>query len=364
MRLSSVLALASAATALGCVVRLDDEFLPDGATNVEEAGVGAADGGAPPVATGCALLPGVPGVRSLAGDSHSLVSSDGGTLWIVDQAVTSDGGAAFPAAIVVAPGASADCNGWSPTFEGTATAPSPLEDGGAISPLDLVATSSGPALYYEVFAHDPAAPLGLRALGTGITSSAADGTFIPTSDLLWTPDRPNYGGSALRMGDTVFVWGCKSTGAFEADCFVAQASAANLHSASAYTYWAGDRWSSNPDDATPITSAGGVVSVRPDPSRGGRLLMTYVPPLGDALVIRSAMAPQGPWSAPIALAACDLAGTGSGSFCSGGQQHPELVTGTPDITLTYDARTFAADAGSAAAFWPRLVTIPVPAELP
>ena len=359
MRPSSRLAawVLALATLAGCIVRLDDEFLPDGDTNEHDAG-------APNVATGCKPWSGLSGVRSLAGDSRSLASDDGGTLWIVDDAVTTDGGTTSPAAIVVGAGARGDCTGWSSSFEGPATGPSPLEDGGAIAPLDLVATGVGPALYYSVFAHDPSAPLGLRPLGVGIAMAASNGTFVPTNDLLWTPDRPAYGGSALRMGDTVFVWGCKSTGAFSADCFVAQASAASLDSASAYTYWAGDAWSANPDDATPITSAGGVVSVRPDPTRAGRLLMTYVPPLGDTLVMRSAMAPQGPWSAPVTLASCDLAGAGSGSFCSGGQQHPALVTGTPRIALTYDARTFTPDAGTAAAFWPKLVTVEVPAALP
>jgi hypothetical protein len=348
----------------GCVVRLDDEFLPDGETNEHDAGADATDGGASSVTAGCNPWSRLPGVRSLAGDSRSLASDVEGTLWIVDDAVTADGGTASPAAIVVGSGARADCAGWSASFEGAATGPSPLEDGGAISALDLVATSAGPALYYTVFAHDPGAPLGLRALGVGIAMGSPNFTFVPTSDLLWTPDRPSYGGSALRMGDTVFVWGCKSTGAFSADCFVAQASAAKLDSASAYTYWAGVSWSANVDDATPITSAGGVVSVRCDPTRASRLLMTYVPPLGDRLEVRSAMAPQGPWSAPVTLASCDLAGAGPGSFCTGGQQHPELVTGTSHVALTYDARTFTPDAGTAAAFWPKLVTFPVPAELP
>jgi hypothetical protein len=352
------------ATLPGCIVRLDDEFLPDGETNEQDAGEDATDGGAPSVAAGCTPWSGLPGVQSLAGDSRSLAFDDGGTLWVVDDAVMSDGGTVSPAAILVGLGARADCTAWSSSFEGAATGPSPLEDGGAISALDLVATSTGPALYYTVFAHDPSAPLGLRSLGVGIAMGTPAGSFVLTSDLLWTPDRPTYGGSALRVGDTVFVWGCKSTGAFSADCFVARAGAASLDSASAYTYWAGHAWSANVDDATPVTSAGGVVSVRPDPTRAGRLLMTYVPPLGDTLVVRSAMAPQGPWSAPVTLAACDLEGAGSGSFCTGGQQHPELATGAPRIALTYDARTFTPDAGTGAAFWPKLVTLEVPEALP
>jgi hypothetical protein len=66
----------------------------------------------------------------------------------------------------------------------------------------------------------------------------------------------------------------------------------------------------------------------------------------------------------VTLASCDLSGAGQGSFCSGAQQHPEIVAGAPTIALTYDARSFTPDGGSAAALWPRLVTFPVPAGLP
>jgi hypothetical protein len=358
---------------LGCVWRLDGEFLPDGGTYEPDAGVDAAtqpDAGSVAVAAGCTLFTGLPGVTSLAGDAHSLSSAvpsaDGGTgaLWVVDQAVTTDGGTESPAAIAVGASASGGCAGWSSTFEGAGTTESPLEDGGAIVPLDLVATSSGPALYYQVAAPDPTAPLGLRALGFGVAAMGASGKFAMTADLLWTPDRPAYGSSALRIGDVVFTWGCKSTDAFDADCFVAQVPAAHVEDASAYTYWAGHAWSSEVDDATAVVSAGGAVSVRPDPRGAGRLLMTYVPPLGSTILVRSAIAPQGPWSTPVRLGACDLSGAGPGSFCSGGEQHPELVAGQDAIALTYDARSFTPDAGTPAAFEPRLATFAVPSELP
>jgi hypothetical protein len=368
MRRSDVhaaLLLALVATAsLACVWRLDDEFLPDGGTYEPDATSDSTVDAEAVVATGCPLFPGLFGVASLAGNSHSLPAVEGGALWVVDQAVTSAGNAELPAAVVVANGAGTSCAGWSSTFEGAATTPSPLEGAGTIMPLDLIATSGGPALYYQVFARDPAAPLGLRALGVGIASSGDDGLFVLTSDLLWTPDRPAYGGSGLRIGDTLFVWGCKTTSAFDADCYVAQVPPAQADVASAHTYWSGDTWSSNVDDATPITSAGAVVSVRSDPTRSGRLLMTYIPPLGDTLLVRSSLAPQGLWSAPVTLAACDLAGAGPGAFCAGGEQHPELVVGQTAIAVTFDARSFTPDAGSAASFVPRLATFPVPTELP
>jgi len=353
--------------ASGCVVPLDHEFDDDAASPSTDDG-GADD--APAVAAGCEVLGGTAGVTTLAGDARSLGLADGGAIWIVDQATTPDGGLALPAAFVVgSERADAGCGGGSATFAGSAVAPSPLAPNGLIAPLDLVATSAGPALYYQLFASDPTQPLGLRALGVGLAPrDPTTGMFVPTSELLWSADRPTYGGSALSVGGTVFVWGCTSSGAFTSDCFVAKASDAEVASTAGYSYWTGDDWSSSADDAAPVTQGGGVVSVRPDATRAGRWLMTYVPPLGNTLVIRSAIAPEGPWSAPVTLASCALDGAGPGAFCGGGEQHAELATtGSATLALTYDAQTFVTDAGSpldARAFWPQLVTLPIPPSLP
>jgi Domain of unknown function (DUF4185) len=317
-------------------------------------------------------LRGIPGVTALAGDVRSLPLADGGAIWVVDQAAVTlpvaDGGTPtsyvqLAAAFTVGAGASANCASWPATFNGPAFGPSPMAPDGLLIAEDLVTASSGPALYYELFVSDPTGPIGLRALGFGIAPrDPASGLFVPTAELLWSPDRPSYGGSALRVGNLVYAYGCSSNG-LSADCFVSRADVTQFTSTAAYTYWAGDHWSSSPDDATPIVSTGGVsIAVRPDPTGAPRYIMTYVPQLGNTIVARTSVAPEGPWSAPTTLATCDLAGAGPGAFCSGAQQHPELGT-TPaaPLVLTVEARTFATDAGAdASVFWPQLVTLGLP----
>jgi hypothetical protein len=215
-------------------------------------------------------------------------------------------------------------------------------------------------LYYALLVPDATQPLGLRAMGSGIAfQEAPGGRFAPSSELLWSPDRPSFGSSALVVDTTAYVYGCRSDGAFSARCFVSRAPVADLATAAAYSYWDGQGWSHNVDDAAPVAEAGSSVSVRAfptTPSGLAQFIMTYVPPLGGTLEARTASAPEGPWSGPLTLANCDLTGTGPGAFCAGGQQHPELSTGG-QLVLTYDARTFAPDAGTGAAFWPHLVTL-------
>jgi Domain of unknown function (DUF4185) len=335
----------------GCSIALDHEFDDSGEPSAPDATV--------QTVAGCSPFPAGSGV---SGGARSLPLPEGGSLWVVDQATAPDGGTVLSAQFVVAPRAAADCDSWSASLVGPAFAPSPLVSAGLLAAMDLVQTDDAPALYYEAFAADASAPLGLRSLGVGLAPrDPGTGLFTPTAELLWSPDRPSYGASALRLGEVVYVYGCASSGYLSDDCYVARAAASSLASSAAYTYWTGDAWSSNPDDAAPIAEAGGGVSVRPDPTGAPQFVMTYVPPLGNTLVARTAIAPEGPWSAPTTLGTCALDGAGPGAFCGGGQQHPELARDpAAPLALTYEAQTFAADAGSGAAFLPQLVAFPVP----
>ena len=328
----------------GCVVKLDDEF-------DSHAGPPA------PVASGCrVLLGGAP----LAGDVHSLDLGAGQALVVADYAL------AAPAPRVNAPGfivqepLGADC-AWSATATGTVLGPSPIRADALLAPLDLVPTAAGFGLYYTLFVPDASAPFGVRGLGVGFApSDAGSAHFVPGAELLWSADRPAYGSSALRVGKLAYVYGCKQGGFLEEDCFVARVDVSQVANALAYTYFTGATWSASPDDAAPIASAGSPVSVRADPARS-RYVMTYVPPLGQTLVARTAIAPEGPWSAPTTLASCDLAAAGAGAFCGGGQQHTGVVSvPAGQIAVTYSARTFDAGGNTGDAYAPRLVLLPLP----
>jgi hypothetical protein len=295
---------------------------------------------------------------------RSIALDGGGALWVADNGAIADG-AVGPVAFVVGPGATGACVGWSIGAPVAALSPSPLFAGDALLvPLDLVATPGGLGVYYELLVSDSTQPLGLREEGIGLAmGGAAGGPFVSSGELLWSADRPSYGSSALVVGAQAYVYGCRSDAAFSEACFVARADVGALASTAAYAYWSGNGWSSNADEAAPISEGGVTVSVRADPTGAPRYLMTYVPPLGDTLVARTAPAPEGPWSAPATLATCALDGAGANAFCAGGQQHPELSRG--GLTVSYDARTFASDArAGGAAFWPRVVEIEVPAGLP
>jgi hypothetical protein len=300
-------------------------------------------------------------------DLHSIADGDGGSLWLAGQGSSQDGGPVIVPGFDLAPGAQASCAAWNAGFLGSAFDPSPIEPMGFVAGQDMVATPSGLAAYYTLYAPDSTRALGIRLVGYGLAPrDATTGRFAPTSELLWSADRPGYGSSAIPIGGMVYVHGCRSSGPFTEDCFVARALPGDLASPAGYTYFTGDHWSQNPDDAASVVQGVGDVSVRPDPTGRPRFLMTYVPPLGNTIVARSAIAPEGPWSAPVTLGACALDPALAGAFCGGGEQHPELLGAAGRLVVSYDARTFDGDAAVAAgptATWPRIVTVEVPAGL-
>jgi hypothetical protein len=345
----------AALTALaGCVVPFDHEF--DGA-----GGAGGA-GGAPVVARGCLPFHGVAGLASLTGDGRSLALADGSFLWLFDAAAAGGADIATPG-FLVAGAMDADCT---TTPEGPPTAsfaPSPIAADAELGALDGVVVGTTVALFYQLYRPDPSAPFGLRGEGSGVaTRDAATGMFVPGGTLFWSPDRPSYGTSAVLSGGLVYVYGSLQTAPLTFDCFVARAPAGSLTSAASYTYFTGSGWSASPDDAAPIAQTG-PASVRFSTALA-RWLMTYASPLGHDLVLRTAIAPEGPWSAPIRLGACDLTGADANAFCGGGVQHLETAP-AGSVALTYRALSFSPDeAAPAEAYWPRLALLPLPPSLP
>jgi hypothetical protein len=348
----------------GCSVRLD--HLPSKSSNAADAGVPAVDG--------CRLFhPAHGSTPSVSGRASSVVMPDGRALWIVD---TLDGasGSVSAAGTWVAAGASvADCFAGA-TWIGGATpasliAPSPLGADLMTSALAAVRANGSAYLYYALNRPAPGEPFGTHLMGYGVARwDTTSERFVPTSDLLWTGDRPDYGAAIVVDGATAYAYGCKSSGFLADDCFVARAPAAELNDAGAYEYsTGGGHWSSDPDDAWPVISnAGDPIGILHDAATH-RYVAAYVTPLGDTLTVRSGLGPDGPWSGPFDLARCTLP-RDQQAFCGGVALHPELanriVPGS--IALSYAISTFTPGAADAApeAYWSRLAVLKLPDALP
>jgi hypothetical protein len=340
---ATIAALAAAVTA-SC-----ETLLPGGDLG---ATASSADAGAraPPRAVGCRPLHDVAGVTRVGGAVRSLALPDGSVLVVADD-VTLAGNDVPSLALTAAAGASVD--------DCLASA-APTNNGPAFDPPDLAPLSgvvvAGVATFYYA---DSSGSIGVAP------QDPSDGRFRSASSVaqLWTSDRPAFGTAAVVVGTDVHALGCKPARFLDADCFAARAPSASLADASAYAYTMGsDRWSPRVDDAWPMTSGGTTFDVAWLPAQS-RWLMVYVPPLGNTLTARSGLSPEGPWSAPIPLATCDLAD--ADMFCAGMHLHPALASPDGTIALSYAPASLSPDAASRRAadpdaWWPRLVALPVP----
>jgi hypothetical protein len=88
--------------------------------------------------------------------------------------------------------------------------------------------------------------------------------------------------------------------------------------------------------------------------------MTYVPPLGDSLAIRSALTPEGPFSTEHTLGLCDLPDDPA-YFFTGGNQHPEVAGASDGLVVSYAPGSLTA---GTAAEPPRVAVVAVPPDLP
>jgi hypothetical protein len=180
---------------------------------------------------------------------------------------------------------------------------------------------------------------------------------------LWTPDHPPYGSAAVASGGYVDVLGCVAARFLDADCFLARAPAGDLADESAYAYYVGaGRFSSRVDDSWPLTTGAASLDVAPRPAEG-RWVMLYATPLGTTITLRSGLAPQGPWSAPIPIATCDLAD--ADMFCTGIHLHPTIASFPGTVVVSYAAASMSADAATRRAaepgkWWPRFVALTLP----
>jgi hypothetical protein len=305
---------------------------------------------APPVVSACLPFRSVAGVTTVSGAFRSIPQAGGGAWAIVDDAVVN--GAEVPSLALAVP-ATASLDDCLAAATAASTGTAPVLDLPSLSPLSGVVAGGVAMLYYA----DPSGSIGVAA------QDPVDGRFRPGATLLWTSDRPAFGTAAVTDGTNVYAIGCQGARFLDADCFVARAPVASPDDESAYGYYiGGGRWSPRVEDAWPVTSGGAALDVAWLPDRS-RWLAAYVPPLGDTITLRSGLTPEGPWSAPLAVATCALADPDM--FCAGIHLHPALSAPPGTIALSYAAASLSSDVASRRAaepdkWWPQLVALPVP----
>jgi len=155
--------------------------------------------------------------------------------------------------------------------------------------------------------------------------------------LLFTAEEPSFGSAALSVGGTLYVYGCESVN-LDKPCKLARVDPAHVVDRSAWSYYAGqERWSSRIEDAVPVVSGNDILSVSWN-NYLDRFVAVYSAPLSRDVMMRTAPAPEGPWSREIQAFAA-MPPTGGGTVYDA-QAHPEYdVDGGRTMYVTYSRAT-------------------------
>ncbi|MCB9761733.1 MAG: DUF4185 domain-containing protein [Alphaproteobacteria bacterium] len=147
--------------------------------------------------------------------------------------------------------------------------------------------------------------------------------------LLFPGDTDNYGAAALVEGDHVYTYACDTDG-WGKPCRVGRAPLATVEVREDWRFWDGEAWSADIGDAAEVFDGASQMSVQWNEALGMYLAL-YVPGLTDTITLRTAPAPEGPWSREVALMET-LPAAEDWVYCGIG--HPEYDDGA-NLYVTY-----------------------------
>lgn len=116
-------------------------------------------------------------------------------------------------------------------------------------------------------------------------------------DLLFTETEPNFGSAAVFSGGTLYVYGCGlPKSGLDKGCRIAKVDPSTVQDRSTWQFCSGNgKWTSSASDAVSVFSGGSILSVSWNAFLQ-RYVAVYSVPFSQDVDIRTAPAPEGPWS--------------------------------------------------------------------
>lgn len=214
----------------------------------------------------------------------------------------------------------------------------------ALWPGDGAEVAEGTALVYYDRQYTGVAPYDFRPAGVGVATvragaAAAERALDERGEprLLFQPDEPHFT-RGLRVdiaeGSFFYSYAIIDRHDCSVDILAARVPLAHMDDRSHFRFWNGHTWTPDLRSAEPILNdiLGGLGSVVWSPQLG-RYIAAWndLCTPGDWLQVRTAAAPQGPWSEPVGL---DLAAFGALPDAYYATLHPELSQGD-ELLLSY-----------------------------
>lgn len=121
--------------------------------------------------------------------------------------------------------------------------------------------------------------------------------------LLFGAEEPGYGLGVSIEDDMLYAFACAQDG-FSFPCTLGRVAPDQVLSRAAWSFWDGDRWSSDMGAAKALFDGASILSVARD-AHLGLFLAVYSAPLSNEVHVRTAPALTGPWSDEVTLFVAD-----------------------------------------------------------
>jgi hypothetical protein len=173
----------------------------------------------------------------------------------------------------------------------------------ALWPGPLVVEPSGRALVFFAKLACGAGAWDFRSVGHGLAPWRGPGHAVERpAELLFPEGDAVLGQGAVLHGGWLYAYGCRTAG-LRWPCIVARAPAGAALERAAWRFWNGRDWVAAAADAAPVLDAAPMLSVHWNAHL--RLwLAAYSVPLVNRLALRTAPAPEGPWSEAVITHEC------------------------------------------------------------
>ena len=113
-------------------------------------------------------------------------------------------------------------------------------------------------------------------------------------DLIWDDSEPGWGLAPTVIGDHLYQLACVSEG-LGRPCMLARADVHQLTDHDAWSYWDGEAYTAELDDAEPVFDGAPILSIFWNDHLGAYLAV-YSSPFSEKIVARTAPQLEGPWS--------------------------------------------------------------------
>jgi hypothetical protein len=213
--------------------------------------------------------------------------------------------------------------------DGVAECEEPCGGREVLWPMDLVTVDDTLFSFYVKIHGEPGA-WNFFSRGSGVATWSAGeagplrpepSVFVDEPTLLFSADEPNFGVAVAYDDGFLYAWGYKDDGGPK-QLLLGRVKPGEVEQRSSWRFWDGTEWVSEWEDAKVVVQGASQMKISFDPDLGVWLAV-YMDEPWNSLLLRTAPAPEGPWSEPLKITDTEPPSGDGWDYC--GLDHPEFA---------------------------------------